>query len=130
MKTILIDAVDTFVVESDSKFQIFKEMQELLETFDNPKIILTNANDEQLIKFGLDAMPYQVFTLRHDPEKTDPEYFKKMLEAFGSSADNVVYFEHNPEAVKSAESVGIRSYHYDSDKKDLDALKEFLIQNL
>ena len=130
MKTILVDAVDSFVIESESSFKIFKEMHYLVETFPNRKIILTGANDEQFKKFGLDKMPYEVFTLKHNPEKTDPKYFETMLEHFGLSKDEVVYFEHNPEAVKSAESVGIKSYYYDPEKKDLGALKQFLTENL
>jgi len=74
-------------------------------------------------------MPYEVFTLKHSPEKTDPKYFEIMLQHFGLSKDDVVYFEHNLEAVKSAKSVGIKSYYYDSKTKDLEALKKFLIEN-
>lgn len=130
MKTILVDAVDAFVVENEGIFTIFKEMHDLLETFENKKIILTGANDEQFKKFGLDDMPYEVFTLKHNPEKTDPKYYETILKQFGLSKNDVVYFEHNPEAVKSAESVGIKTYFYDPDKKDLKSLKEFLIINL
>lgn len=127
MKTILVDAVDAFVIEGEG---IFKEMHNLLETFPNRKIILTGANDEQFKKFGLDKMPYEVFTLKHNPEKADSKYYETMLEHFGMSKDDAVYFEHNENAVKSAESVGIKSYHYDPEKKDLVALKNFLTENL
>ncbi|TSC55574.1 MAG: Uncharacterized protein Greene071421_296 [Parcubacteria group bacterium Greene0714_21] len=126
MKTILVDAVDGFVIESEGGFQIFKEMHDLLETFSSRKIILTGANDEQFKKFGLDKMPYEVFTLKHNPEKTDTKYFETMLQHFGLNKDDVIYFEHNPEAVKSAESVGIKSYYYDPEKRDLETLKKFL----
>ncbi|OGM22107.1 hypothetical protein A2961_05040 [Candidatus Woesebacteria bacterium RIFCSPLOWO2_01_FULL_39_21] len=127
MKTILVDAVDAFVIEGEGTF---KEMQDLLETYPNRKIILTGANDEQFKLFGLDKMPYEVFTLKHNPEKTDPRYFKTLLKKFNLRAGEVVYFEHNPEAVKSAQSVGITSYYYDPDKKDLDSLKIFIDNNL
>lgn len=127
MKTILVDAVDCFV--SDTGI-IIQEMFELLETYSNKKVILTGANDEQFIKFGLDKMPYEVFTLKHDPEKTDPSYYIKMLENFGLNKDEVVYFEHNPKAVESAQSIGIKSYFFDYDRKDLVALKDFLDSNL
>ena len=43
---------------------------------------------------------------------------------------DVVYFEHNPDAVKSAWLVGIVSYFYDNDAKDLRGLKDFLDKNL
>lgn len=126
MKTILVDAVDCFV---SSTGEIFAEMHELLETYPNKKLIVTNANDEQLLKFGLDHMPYEVFTLKHDPEKTDPAYFTRLLQQFGLTASDVLYFEHNPEAVASAQSIGITAYHYDHEKRDLDSLGQFLSKN-
>jgi len=130
MKTILVDAVDTFIIETDnSVFKIFEHMYSMLEEFPNRKIILTGANYENYKKYGLDAMPYEVFTLKHNPEKTDPKYFEMMLRHFGLSKDEVVYFEHDSEAVKSAKSIGIKSYHYDSEKKDREALKKFLEEN-
>lgn len=128
MKTILVDAVDTLVIEGQG---VFKEMQDLLDTFPNKKIILTNANDEQFKEFGLDKnMPYEIFTLKHHPDKTDPVYFEKMLKHYDLNSSDVIYFEYNPEAVKSAESVGIKSYIYDPDKKNLVELKKFLEQAL
>jgi len=127
MKTILVDAVDAFIIKGQG---IFKEMHNLLETFPSRKIILTGANDEQFKEFGLDKMPYEVFTLKHNPEKTDPKYYETMLAHFGLNKDDVIYFEHNEDAVKSAQSVGIKAYHYDSEKKDLTALQNFLTENL
>lgn len=131
MKTILVDAVYCFIIEEEGgKFEIFKEMYDLLETYPNKKIILSGANDEQIIKFSLDNLPYELFTLKHNPEKTDPKYYEILLEKYRLNSDDVVYFEHNIDAVKSAGSVGIKSYFYDSDKKDLKSLKNFLDENL
>lgn len=123
MKTILVDAVHTFVIKDEG---IFEEMHTLLETYPNPKIILTGANDEQMDLFGLHNMPYELFTLKHDPEKTDPAYYETMLKKYDLEADNVLYFEHNEDAVKSAQSVGINTYHYNKDTKDIGALKAFI----
>ena len=127
MKTILVDAVNTFVIEGEG---VFKDLYDLLEQYPYKKIILTNANDEQMNKFGLVDLPYDLFTLKHNPDKPDPVYFETMLKEYGLNAEDVVYFEHNPDAVKSAQSVGITSYHYDHEKKDLDALKAFIDENL
>jgi HAD superfamily hydrolase (TIGR01509 family) len=127
MKTILVDAINAFI---DKETGVFQEMYELLETYPNKKIILTGANDEQIKQFGLDDMPYELFTLKHNPEKSEPEYYKLMLEHFGLTADDVVYFEHNVDAKKSAESIGILTYLYDKDTKDLENLKIFLDQSL
>lgn len=126
MKTILIDAVYCFVSDTG---EIFQEMYDLLETYPNRKIILTGADDDQFKKFGLDKVPYEVFSLKHNPEKTDPSYYHKMLEHFGLKRDEVVYCEHSPEAVASARQAGINTYHYDDSVKDLKSLKSFLDAN-
>lgn len=126
MKTILVDAVNTFV----NKGEIFKEMHELLDTYPNKKIIVTNANDEQMETFGLNQLPYQVFTLKHDPEKTDPRYFALLCDQLNLSKEDVVYFEHNKDAVASAQSHGIPTLQYDPEKKDLAAVKSFLDEHL
>jgi len=127
MKTILVDAVDTFVIEGKG---VYQPMFELLEKYPNRKIVLTNANDEQMIPFTLTNLPYELFTLKHNPDKVDPIYFEQMFKHFNLKPEDVIYFEHNPDAVKSAESLGITSYQYDADKKDLVALKAFLDNNL
>lgn len=127
MKTILVDAVDTFVIENEG---VFEPMHELLEKYPNRKIILTNADDEGMATYGLTNLPYELFTMKHDPDKPDPVYFRTLLDRYHLTKDDVVYFEHNLDAVKSAESVGIASYRYDPDKKDLEGLKKFLDENL
>ncbi|GAB4143806.1 MAG: hypothetical protein OHK0017_01630 [Patescibacteria group bacterium] len=127
MKTILVDAVNTFV---SPQGQIFQEMYNLLETFQEDKIILTNADDSQIITFGLDKMPYPIFTLKHNPDKPDPQYFQTFLEKYKLKADEVIYFEHNPDAVNSAQSVGINTFHFNKDTRDLIALEKFLKANL
>lgn len=127
MKTILVDAIHAFVSD---KGEVFQSMHNLLETYPNRKILLTGANDEQFKKWNLDKMPYEIFTLKHNPGKADPRYYRTMLEHFGLDQSDVIYFEHNPEAVRGAQAVGIKSYYYDNDKKDLKSLKKFLDENL
>ena len=126
MKTILVDAWNTFVTEDG----MFQEMKDMLDEFDNKKIILTNANEEEKVKYGVVDMPYEVFTLAHNPNKADPEYYKKMLEHFSLKPDDVVYFEHNSEAVESAKSVGITTFHYNKEIKDMEAVRDFLNNNI
>jgi FMN phosphatase YigB (HAD superfamily) len=127
MKTILVDAINTFVIKGKG---IFEEMYRLLETYPNKKIIVTNANDEEINKFSLDKMPYEVFTLKHNPDKIDPNYYKILLNQFRFNSKEVIYFEHDENAVKSAISIGIASFHYDKDKQDLIALKEFIDKSI
>lgn len=123
MKTILVDAINAFVIKGEG---IFNEMYKMLEQYPNRKIILTGANDEQMEMFGLNKMPYEVFTLKHNPEKTNPKYFETMLKYFNLEIKDIVYFEHNLDAVKSAQSVGINTFHYDQNTKDVEALKKFI----
>ena len=127
MKTILVDAINGLVLENGT---ILVSMHDLLETYPNRKIVLTGANDEQLKQFNLDQAPYEVFTLKHNPEKTDPEYFRILLAKYGLTVKDVVYFEHNRDAVESARSLGINTYFYDHTKEDMVSLKQFLDQNL
>ncbi len=127
MKTILVDAVNTTIIKDVSgNFVKYKELFDLLETYPNTKLIVTNANNEQMIAFGLNDVPYQVFTMKHDPDKPDPLYFKTLLEEYNLFPSDVLYFEHNLDAVTSARSLGILTYHYDKDVKDILGLKKFL----
>ena len=125
MKTILVDAWNTFVTEDG----VSEELHTLLETYPNRKIILTNANETEIAELGLVNLPYELFTLAHNPNKTEPQYYKTMLEHFILQSEDVVYFEHNPDAVQSAMSAGIATYHYDHIAKDVAALKQFLDTN-
>ena len=127
MKTILVDAINTFVIKENG---IFQEMHDLLEKYPNPKIIVTNANDEQINFFKLDQMPYPLFTQKHNPKKSDPNYFRELLKEYNLEVNSLCYFEHNADAVKSTESIGITSYHYNPDLKDLNSLKAFLDRSL
>ncbi len=127
MKTILVDAIGALVLKEEG---LYKPMVDMLDTYPNKKIILTNANNKEIQKFGLTYLPYELFTLQHDPEKTDPEYFIQMLDHFNLSASDVVYFEHNDKAKQSAESVGIKTYFYDENQKDIEGLRNFLSDNL
>lgn len=125
MKTILVDAVNTFVIKDKG---VFIEMYQLLEKYPNRKIVVTNANDEQIGIFSLNKLPYELFILKYNPEKTSSEYFKILLHNYNLERDDVVYFEHNAEAVRSAELLGIKAYHYKAG--DLDGLKKFLDENI
>ncbi len=131
MKTLLVDAVNTTIIKNETgEFVKFQELFDLLETYPNRKIIVTNANDEQVKEFGLDNVPYPVFTMKHNPDKPDTLFFKTLLAQYELQASEVVYFEHNPAAVESAKSVGMCAYHYDKDSRDLANLKVFLDENL
>lgn len=127
MKTILVDAISGLIHKDGT---VFKEMYDLLETYPNPKIVLTGANEEQWKLFNLDISPYEVFTLKHNPDKIDPKYYEILLDKYKLNKGDVIYFEHNKEASKTAETFGIKTYFYDDNVRDVDALKQFIDQNI
>lgn len=127
MKTILVDAINTFVIKGQG---IDQEIFDLLEPFPNRKIVVTNADEDRMAEPDFAEVPYEIFTLANDPSKTDPEYFRQLLGHLMLEAEDVVYFEHNPEAVKSAESVRITTYHFDPENRDIGALQNFLQQEI
>jgi FMN phosphatase YigB (HAD superfamily) len=77
----------------------------MLDKFENKKIILTNADEEKQKKYGLVKLPYEMFTLKANPPKIDSKFYKIFLREYNLNSDEVVYFEHNLEAVESAKSV-------------------------
>ena len=73
MKTILIDAKHCLIIEKENKYEIFRDMYKLLETYLNKKIILTNASYDGGKLYDLNRIPYEIFTLKNNPNKKDPE---------------------------------------------------------
>ncbi len=126
MKTILVDAYNTFVTNEWINF----EMQKMLNNFENKKIILTNADEKKQKELGLVNLPYEMFSWNFNPLKTDKKFYEIFLEKYSLKSSELIYFEHNLEAVKSARSVWIKTFHYDKDKKDLVKLEEFLKQEI
>ncbi len=128
MKTILVDAYRTLVLENDHT--IDRKIYALLENFSNKKIILTNAPLAKQASLRLVNLPYTLFSLSNAPSKSEPEYYYQLLDHFDLRIDDVIYIEHNIDALNSAETVGIVSYHFDKDKRDLTALIEFITSHL
>ena len=125
MKTIFVDAWNTFVKEKG----IDQSIKTVLDNYPNQKIIVTNANKAEIIKLGIVNMPYPVFSLTHNPDKTDPKYFEKLLDYYGVKAEDTLYFEHNEDAVKSAKSVDIKTLWFQKNE-NIDSLKAFLDKHL
>ncbi len=126
MKTILVDAWNTFVTEDG----VNEDLQNFLEQYENPKIIVTNANEDQKISLGIVDMPYEVYSLAHNPDKDSPVYFEKFFAEFGLTKDDVVYFEHNEDAVKCGKSLGIPTFWYQKWEDNREKLKTFFENNL
>jgi FMN phosphatase YigB (HAD superfamily) len=127
MKVILVDAINTLIIPGKG---MYEPLLKILDGYPNRKIVLTGANNEEFTQHGLDKIPYEVFTLKHNPEKSNPNYYKILLEQFDLAAEDLVYIEHNLEAIRSAESLNIKVFHYDKDLKDINKLNQFLEINI
>ena len=124
MKVILVDAWNTFVKNNE----IDISLHSFLDRFKNKKIILTNANDKQLIEFGIINMPYEVFSLSNNPNKSDVNYYKTLINKFNFKIENLLYIEHNIDAVNSAKSIGIKTHHYIESENY--KMNEFILKNI
>ena len=122
---ILVDAWNTLVTEEG----IYNQMLSLLNEYETPKVIVTNANEEEKIKLGIVDMPYPVFSLAHQPNKTDPLYFKKLLSHLSVTPQEVIYFEHHRKACEAAISLGIKT-HWQAIGTHLKDLNAFLDKHL
>lgn len=127
MKTILVDAINNFIIKDQG---INQELFNLLEKYPHQKIILTNVDNDQIQKFGLIDLPYPIFTLKHNPNKDNPHYFKTLLEKYNLIAENCLYFDHNQNAISSAESIGINSLLFEYNKTSIQVLQDFLDNRL
>lgn len=74
-------------------------------------------------------MPYEIFTLKHNPEKTDGGYYEKFLEQYNIQAERCFYIEHNKEAAEKAKKLGIETLLFDKEKRDLEEVMKFLQNN-
>ena len=45
-------------------------------------------------KKSLKNISYEYFTLKHNPNKENPEYFNKFLTSYDFKPDQLIYFEH------------------------------------
>jgi FMN phosphatase YigB (HAD superfamily) len=118
---ILVDAWNTLVTEDG----INNQMLSLLNQYETRKVIVTNATEEEKIKLGIVEMPYPVFSLAHQPNKTDPIYFTRLLSYLSVTYKEVIYFDHNPKACEAAISLGIKT-HFHSKGANLIHLVAFL----
>ena len=56
-------------------------------------------------------------------------FYNHVIEKYNLIISDLVYIEHNKEAVKSAISLGIKTYHY-KPQESTDELSQFLLKNM
>ena len=71
-------------------------------------------------------MPYELFTLKYNPNKNEGEYYEKFLKQYNLKPEQCLYIEHNQEAVEKARETGIETLWLDKEKRDLEEVRKFL----
>lgn len=127
-RTILVDGM--FCIYNDN-FEVNNEILEIVNSINTKKILVINGFREKgeklLKKYGFSA-----FSMEEEGIKKDnPKFFDTLLKKFKLKPEEVIYFDHDKDNVKTAQSLGILSNHYNKDEtKIIDKLKEFVNDNL
>ncbi len=121
IKAILVDAISCLIGKESG---LDKELAELLKNTNKKIVVVTNA-DINYIKNKLENYNFDVFSLNKNPDKSNPGYFKKLLDKYQFKAGEVIYFDHMNENIKSAESFGIKSILY----KNNNQIRKFIEDN-
>jgi len=122
-KFILVDAVHCLIDENGI---VNKALKDYLDSFENKKIVLTNASFDKHKKL-FQNVDYEIFSLENKPSKKDPSYYKIFLEKYKLKSEQVIYFEHDKENIESSESSGIKTFFYEN---NLNEIKSFIEDNL
>jgi leucyl-tRNA synthetase len=127
-KTILVDAVNTLFVKNGDELTLNLELAECLKSIDVTKIILTNAKDGVLVKLEdlIKEYNWKIFSLKFEPEKTDPEYYKIAVTELNIDIKNTIYFDHSEANLNSAKLSNINSFQYLNNKQTIELVGDFV----
>ena len=126
IKAILVDAISCLF---DEKRKINKKLLEMLLSYNLQLIIVTNVDLKDIINkpiIDIIGQNISVFTIKNNPNKTNPQYFKELLREYNLNPNEIIYFDHSKENINSAEKIGINSELY----KNLNQIKKFIDENL
>jgi FMN phosphatase YigB (HAD superfamily) len=124
-RTILADGMHTIY---DRNFNINKELLEIIDFFDTKKILVVNGFREKGKEVLKNSSITEAFSLEEKQiKKENPEFFEVLLSRFDLKPKDLIYFDHDENNVKSAESVGIISRHYTNNNEEI---KDFIGENL
>jgi valyl-tRNA synthetase len=112
-KTILVDAVGTLINSNESKdiesYSLNNVLAEYLSRLANKIIVVTNATDESLSAIDelLRDYKFEIYTLHKNPDKSESEYFEKLISNFNLKSKNIIYIDHKDKNVNAAVKAGI-----------------------
>ena len=126
INAILVDAIHCLFDESR---KLNKELLNLLQSYNTKLIVVTNADlkDEKNQPLSeLKKQNIEVFTINGKPEKTNPEYFKKLLAKYNLKTNEIIYFDHAKENVSAAKRININSGLF----QNVQQIKTFIDENI
>lgn len=121
IKAIIGDAMHCLINKETQ--EINKVQAEMLKETGLKIIISTNSNPKK-VKEILKNYDFEIFSLEKDPDKSNPEYFEKLLKKYSLNPGEVIYFDHKEDNIKSAKKVGIKVELYENDKKTSQFIKK------
>lgn len=124
VETILVDAVNCLIKKDGKDAKLI----EILESLNKKIIVATNGNKEAVAKILENK--FEIFSLNKSPEKSDPEFFKRLIEKYNLDKNRIFYFDHKQENVDSAKSLGISAKLYQSTEQIEKVLEENLYRYL
>ena len=103
-KTILLDGMYCLFNEN---FVVNEEVMNTIKALGKRVIIVTNAPREKLADIETKT-GFEVVTYEKSPEKTDSEFFTKLLAEKGLTANECIYLDHDVANLASAKQVSIK----------------------
>ena len=121
--TILVDGMFCLY---DKEFKINQELLDIINNFGTWNILVVNGFKEKGYSL-VDSSNWAPFSLEEEGIKKDkPEYFKRLLNQYQLTPEEVIYFDHDKNNVKVAKSIGIISKQFTNIK----SIKEFIEENI
>ena len=110
----LVDAVNTLITKDGEEFVLNIELAKYLQTLTQKKTVVTNAKDKVFIQIKelLKTFDFEVFSLGFEPKKTNPEYYKTLIDKFDLDLTKTFYFDHSNDNLESAKNSGIESVQF------------------
>jgi len=117
IKAILVDAMYCLF---DKDRNLNKELFSMLNNYPTKLIIVTNADlndtkNKPLTEFISDNI--DIYTLKNNPDKSNPEYFEKLLNKYNLKPNEIIYFDHSEDNLNSAKKLGIKTELYKNSKQ-------------
>ena len=103
IEIILVDAINCLI---DKEKGLNKELAEYLKNTNKKIIVVTNADKKETLE-KIKPYDFEVFTLNNNPDKENPEYFKKLTKHYNINPNSIIYFDHKKERLESAIKAGL-----------------------